>query len=104
MLQGSSSVLSACCCFGFFSQLMSFPVLSLCQREEEKEETRLSEEAERSFDQLQSQEDEDEPITMTDPAEESATAASPPDVSYQIENENQVSSSTIRVPAIVTAT
>ncbi|XP_023285737.1 protein FAM177A1-like isoform X1 [Seriola lalandi dorsalis] len=75
------------------------------EREEEKEESRLSEEAERSFDQLQSQEDEDEPITMTDQPEVSATSASAhPDVTYQIENENQVPSSTIRVPAIVTAT
>ncbi|XP_022626162.1 protein FAM177A1-like isoform X2 [Seriola dumerili] len=75
------------------------------EREEEKEETRLSEEAERSFDQLQSQEDEDEPITMTDQPEVSATSATAhPDVTYQIENENQVPSSTIRVPAIVTAT
>ncbi|XP_071334772.1 protein FAM177A1-like isoform X2 [Trachinotus anak] len=74
------------------------------EREEEKEENRLSEEAERSFDQLQSQEDEDEPITMTDQVEVSATAAAHPDVTYQIENENQVPSSTIRVPVIVTAT
>uniref|UniRef100_A0A8C2X385 Family with sequence similarity 177 member A1 n=1 Tax=Cyclopterus lumpus TaxID=8103 RepID=A0A8C2X385_CYCLU len=71
------------------------------EREEEKEEDRLSEEAERSFDQLPSQEDEDEPITTTD-RPEAATAH--PDVTYQIENENRASSSTIRVPAIVTAT
>ncbi|KAK9518779.1 hypothetical protein VZT92_010513 [Zoarces viviparus] len=66
------------------------------EREEEKDEDRLSEEAERSFDQLPSQEDEDEPITVTDAAQ--------PDVTYQIENENRACSSTIRVPAIVTAT
>uniref|UniRef100_A0A4W6CEA7 Uncharacterized protein n=1 Tax=Lates calcarifer TaxID=8187 RepID=A0A4W6CEA7_LATCA len=71
------------------------------EREEEKEETRLSEEAERSFDQLQSQEDEDEPVTAADQPE---VAATHPDVTYQIENENQVPPSTIRVPAIVTAT
>ncbi|XP_031143942.1 protein FAM177A1-like isoform X1 [Sander lucioperca] len=71
------------------------------EREEEKEENRLSEEAERSFDQLQSQEDEDEPIAMT---EQQDVAAALPDVTYQIENENQAPSSTIRVPAIVTAT
>ncbi len=75
--------------------------MSACQREEEKEENRLSEEAERSFDQLQSQEDEDEPVTMTDQPE---VAAAQPDVTYQIEDENQAPSSTIRVPAIVTAT
>ncbi|GAA6233947.1 protein FAM177A1 isoform X1 [Lates japonicus] len=71
------------------------------EREEEKEETRLSEEAERSFDQLQSQEDEDEPITAADQPE---VAPTHPDVTYQIENENQVPPSTIRVPAIVMAT
>lgn len=72
-----------------------------CQREEEKEENRLSEEAERSFDQLQSQEDEDEAITMSDQPE---VAAAHPDVTYQIENESPAPPSTITVPAIVTAT
>ncbi|XP_042371168.1 protein FAM177A1-like, partial [Plectropomus leopardus] len=71
------------------------------EREEEKEENRLSEEAERSFDQQQPQGDEDEPIAVTGPLEE---AAAHPDVTYQIEDENQASSNTIRVPAIVTAT
>ncbi|XP_008282312.1 protein FAM177A1-like isoform X2 [Stegastes partitus] len=71
------------------------------EREEEKEENRLSEEAERSFDQLQSQEEEDEPVTMTDQPE---VAAEHPDVTYQVENENPAASNTIRVPAIVTAT
>uniref|UniRef100_UPI0037E96C13 protein FAM177A1 isoform X1 n=1 Tax=Semicossyphus pulcher TaxID=241346 RepID=UPI0037E96C13 len=71
------------------------------EREEEKEETRLSEEAERSFDQLQPQEDEDEPITASDQPEEAACHS---DVTYQIENENQATSNTIIVPAIVTAT
>ncbi|KAF7663457.1 hypothetical protein LDENG_00210200 [Lucifuga dentata] len=71
------------------------------EREEEKEENRLSEEAEQSFDHLQSQEGEDEPITMTDQPEGTAPHA---EVTYQIENENQSPSSTIRVPAIVTAT
>eukprot|EP00064_Thunnus_orientalis_P018496 superscaffoldBa00004283_g18596 len=68
------------------------------EREEEKEENCLSEVAERSFDQLRSHED--EPITM---AEQPDGAATHPDVTYQIENENQAPSSTIRVPAIVTA-
>ncbi|XP_054474783.1 protein FAM177A1 [Anoplopoma fimbria] len=71
------------------------------EREEEKEEDRLSEEAERSFDQLPYHEGEDEPISATDRPE---VAAAHHDVTYQIENENRVSSSTIRVPAIVTAT
>ncbi|XP_037306125.2 protein FAM177A1 [Pungitius pungitius] len=71
------------------------------EREEDKEEDRLSEEAQRSFDQLPSQEGEDEPIATkgrleADPAHR--------DVTCQIENENRVFSSTIRVPAIVTAT
>ncbi|XP_033504010.2 protein FAM177A1 isoform X1 [Epinephelus lanceolatus] len=71
------------------------------EREEEKEENRLSEEAERSFDQGQSQEDEDEPITVTGPPEE---VTAHPDVTYRIEDENQASSSTMTVPAIITAT
>ncbi|XP_037607383.1 protein FAM177A1-like isoform X2 [Sebastes umbrosus] len=73
------------------------------EREEEKEETRLSEEAERSFDQLPSREDEeDEPITIADQPDVATVAQ--PDVTYQIEDENRASSNTIRVPAIVTAT
>ncbi|XP_041814900.1 protein FAM177A1 isoform X2 [Chelmon rostratus] len=71
------------------------------EREEEKEETRLSEEAERSFEQLQSREDEDEAIAMTGQPE---VAAAHPDATYQVENENQAPPSTIVVPAIVTAT
>ncbi|XP_004542310.1 protein FAM177A1 isoform X2 [Maylandia zebra] len=71
------------------------------EREEEKEENRLSEEAERSFEQLRSREEVDEPIT--DRVEEEAATARP-DVTYQVENENQAAPSTIRVPAIVTAT
>ncbi|KAM6992180.1 protein FAM177A1-like isoform 2-T2 [Tautogolabrus adspersus] len=71
------------------------------EREEEKEENRLSEEVEQSFDQLQRQEDEDEQITVNERPE----AADPRSgVTYQIENENHSHSSTITVPAIVTAT
>ncbi|XP_039873792.1 protein FAM177A1 isoform X2 [Simochromis diagramma] len=73
------------------------------EREEEKEENRLSEEAERSFEQLRSREEVDEPITVPDRVEEEAATARP-DVTYQVENENQAAPSTIRVPAIVTAT
>ncbi len=76
-------------------------MVSASQREEEKEENRLSEEAERSFDQLQAQEDEDEAITMADQPDVSAAH---PDVTYQVENENLAPPSTIIVPAIVTAT
>lgn len=75
--------------------------VSFGQREEEKEENRLSEEAERSFEQLRSREEVDKPIT--DRVEEEAATARP-DVTYQVENENQAAPSTIRVPAIVTAT
>lgn len=71
------------------------------QKEEEQEENRLSEEAERSFDQLQSQEVEDEPITVTDRQEAVPTH---PDVAFQVENENRVAPNTITVPVIVTAT
>ncbi|XP_062293552.1 protein FAM177A1-like isoform X1 [Scomber scombrus] len=70
------------------------------EREEEREENCLSEEAERTFDQLPSQEIEDEPITMP---EQPNVAAAHTDVTYQIENENKAPSNTIRVPAIVTA-
>ncbi|XP_036943345.1 protein FAM177A1 isoform X5 [Acanthopagrus latus] len=69
------------------------------EREEEKEENRLSEEAERSVDQPQ--DDEDEEITA---AEQPEVADARPGVTYQIENENRAPSSTIVVPAIVTAT
>ncbi|XP_068198635.1 protein FAM177A1-like isoform X2 [Antennarius striatus] len=71
------------------------------EREEEKEENRLSEEAERSFEQFRSHEDEDEAIAMTVLPEEAAARA---DVTYKIENESQTPSSTIIVPAIITAT
>ncbi|XP_010744455.2 protein FAM177A1 isoform X2 [Larimichthys crocea] len=71
------------------------------EREEDKEENRLSEEAERSFDQLQCQGDEDEAITIADQTQASAAH---PDVTYQVEDESQAPSSTIVVPAIVTAT
>uniref|UniRef100_A0A3Q2CV45 Family with sequence similarity 177 member A1 n=1 Tax=Cyprinodon variegatus TaxID=28743 RepID=A0A3Q2CV45_CYPVA len=71
------------------------------EKEEEKEENRLSEEAERTFNQLQSQEGKNEPITSPDGQE----GASPcPDVTYQVENENPLAGNTITVPAIVTAT
>ncbi|XP_029985130.1 protein FAM177A1-like isoform X2 [Sphaeramia orbicularis] len=72
------------------------------EREEEKEENRLSEEAERSFDRAE--EGEDEAITMTERSGEMPAAAARPDATYQIENENHTPANTIRVPAIITAT
>lgn len=69
------------------------PLVSVRQREEENEENRLSEEAERTFDRPQGDDEEDEAI-----------AAAPADVSYQIETENPAPGATITVPAIVTAT
>ena len=98
MLKSGSVVLDPKYC-----DLLIFPFV-VCQREEEKEETRLSEEAERSFEQELSQEEEeeeDEPITMSDQQEE---APPPLDVTYQIENENRAPSSTFTVPVLVTAT
>lgn len=73
------------------------------EKEEEDDDNRLSEEADRYFDELQSQGEVhlDEPITMTDQSEKSAPQ---PDVAYQIESENQATPTAIRVPAIVTAT
>lgn len=71
------------------------------QREEEKEENRLSEEAERSFEQLRSREEVDKPITVTDHIEVEVEVTAPhPD---QVESGNQAALNTIRVPAIVTA-
>lgn len=65
-----------------------------CQREEEKEENRLSEEAERTFDGSR----DDKARTASD---EPDVAAARPHMTYQVENESQV---TFAVPAIVTAT
>ncbi|CAG5928306.1 unnamed protein product [Menidia menidia] len=70
------------------------------EKEDEQEESRLSEEAERSFDQLQSQEEEDEPITGTERREAAAVGQN---AAYQVENESQAPN-TITVPVIVTAT
>lgn len=68
-------------------------MMSVPQREEENEENRLSEEAERTFHQSR-EDEEDEAITAGDPA----------DAAYQIESEGWAPRSTITVPAIVTAT
>lgn len=77
--------------------------MSVHQREEENEENRLSEEAERTFDRSQGDDEEDEAITAT-AADPSDTAAAPADVTYQIENESPAPGATITVPAIITAT
>ncbi|KAM4712978.1 protein FAM177A1-like isoform 2-T2 [Anableps anableps] len=71
------------------------------EKEEEKEESRLSEEAERTFDQLRSQEAKDKPVASTDARE---VASASPDVTCQVENENPAAPNTITVPVIVTAT
>uniref|UniRef100_A0A8C7Z148 Protein FAM177A1 n=1 Tax=Oryzias sinensis TaxID=183150 RepID=A0A8C7Z148_9TELE len=63
------------------------------EREDEKEENRLSEEADRSVDQEE---------VVTNAQEEEAGAR--PGVSYQIENESRSAPKTITVPVIVTAT
>ncbi|XP_019713604.1 protein FAM177A1-like isoform X4 [Hippocampus comes] len=67
------------------------------EREEEKEENRLSEEAERSFDPSRSLQG-DKPVTRT------KLPAAPPHVTYKIQNESQALSGTMVVPAIVTVT
>lgn len=74
-----------------------------CQREEEREENRLSEEAERSCEQPAplEDEDEDEAITVGEPSHAEAIR---PGVSYQVENESPPPACVITVPAIVTAT
>ncbi|KAM9798598.1 protein FAM177A1-like [Neosynchiropus ocellatus] len=63
------------------------------EREEDKEETRLSEVAERSFDR---------PAPQEERGHSGKDAAS--QATYQIHNENEARSGTIIVPAIVTAT
>uniref|UniRef100_A0A3B3Z683 Family with sequence similarity 177 member A1 n=1 Tax=Periophthalmus magnuspinnatus TaxID=409849 RepID=A0A3B3Z683_9GOBI len=72
------------------------------EREEEQEENRLSEVAERTFDQTEEEEEEEKEEEQTAKPRERDTSAS--DVGFQIEDENQTASNTIRVPAIVTAT
>lgn len=67
--------------------------MSVPQKEEESEENRLSEEAERTFHQPQ-EDEEDEAIA----------AGAPADAAYQIESEGRAPRGTITVPAIVTAT
>uniref|UniRef100_A0A1A7X581 Family with sequence similarity 177, member A1 n=1 Tax=Iconisemion striatum TaxID=60296 RepID=A0A1A7X581_9TELE len=71
------------------------------EKEEDKEENRLSEEAERSFDQLGSQEQEDELITADDGQE---VGAALPDVTYQVEDERKAAPNNLIVPVTVTAT
>ncbi|XP_028295660.1 protein FAM177A1-like isoform X2 [Gouania willdenowi] len=71
------------------------------EREEEEEDNRLSEEAERSF--IQHSDQEDEPI-MKDTSDLATKATARVEVTYEVENEHQTSSRTIRVPAIVMAT
>ncbi|RVE55942.1 hypothetical protein OJAV_G00231200 [Oryzias javanicus] len=66
------------------------------EREDEKEESRLSEEAERSVDQ--------EEATNTPEEEKEEEVGARPGFSYQIENENRSAPKTITVPVIVTAT
>lgn len=71
------------------------------QREEEREENRLSEEAERSCEQPSPLVDEDEAITVGEPPHAAVTRT---DVSYRVENESPPPACVITVPAIVTAT
>lgn len=71
------------------------------QREEEKEENRLSEEAERTCERSSTLEDEDEDVAVGG----TPRAAAPrPDASYRVESESLPPPCVITVPAIVTAT
>ncbi|XP_017264538.1 protein FAM177A1-like isoform X2 [Kryptolebias marmoratus] len=78
------------------------------EKEEEAEGNRLSEEAERSFGQVRSQEQKDE--AAADAAagdggqDAAAEEAARPTTTYQVENESRVNPNTITVPVIVTAT
>ncbi|KAJ3606289.1 hypothetical protein NHX12_025810 [Muraenolepis orangiensis] len=72
------------------------------EKEEENEENRLSEEAERSFAQSQAEADGgNEPIAAPDGPEVPPTHL---DVTYQVENEKVAPPTTITVPVVVTAT
>ncbi|XP_039980524.1 protein FAM177A1-like isoform X2 [Xiphias gladius] len=111
MWRAATSTISACdylgermaSLFGLTSAKYQYAIDEYYRMKKEREEegNHLSKGAERTFDQLQFQEGKDKPITMTD---QSQVFTTHPDVTYQIENENQVPSSTIRVPAIITAT
>lgn len=73
----------------------------LLQREEDKEENYLSEEAERSFNSRRSVKDEDEPVATDRPQVSDAR----PDVTYRNDDDSRAQPpTTIRVPVIVTAT
>lgn len=69
------------------------------QKEEDDADKRLSEEAERYFDELQFQEDQDEPMTG-----QPEVTATPSNVTYEVENEPEAIPTAIRVPAVVSAT
>ncbi|XP_061610193.1 protein FAM177A1-like isoform X5 [Phyllopteryx taeniolatus] len=105
MWRAATSTLSACdylgermaSLFGITSAKYQYAIDEYYKmKKEEKEENRLSEEAEHSFDQSHFAEG-DGPITRT----ELPTAS--PDVTYQIQNEIEAPPGARVVPAIVTA-
>ncbi|XP_061560310.1 protein FAM177A1-like isoform X2 [Phycodurus eques] len=104
MWRAATSTLSACdylgermaSLFGITSAKYQYAIDEYYKMKKEKEENRLSEEAEHPFDQSHFAEG-DGPITRR----ELPTAS--PDVTYQIHNEIQAPSGARVVPAIVTA-
>lgn len=88
-------------CVFMFTVWWELSVIRVHQREEENEENRLSEEAERTFNRSQGDDDEDEAITAGNQPD---AAVPPADAAFQIENESPPPRSTFMVPAIVTAT
>ncbi|KAM9839964.1 protein FAM177A1-like [Aulostomus maculatus] len=103
MWRAATSTISACeylgermaSLFGITSHKYQYAIDEYYRmKKEREEENRLSEEAERSFYQLQPQEEDVEPISLENPSE---------DVTYQVQDESPSLSSAV-VPAIITAT
>lgn len=111
MWRAATSTISACdylgermaSLFGITSAKYQYAIDEYYRMKKEKEEDdadkRLSEEAERYFDELQFQEDQDEPMTG-----QPEVTAPPSNVTYEVENEPEAIPTAIRVPAVVSAT
>lgn len=111
MWRAATSTISACdylgermaSLFGITSAKYQYAIDEYYRMKKEKEEDdadkRLSEEAERYFDELQFQEDQDEPMTG-----QPEVTATPSNVTYEVENEPEAIPTAIRVPAVVSAT
>ncbi|XP_067098093.1 protein FAM177A1 isoform X1 [Osmerus mordax] len=111
MWRAATSTISACdyvgermaSLFGITSAKYQYAIDEYYRMKKEKEEddadNRLSEEAERYFDELGCHNNQDEPITG-----QSEVTAPSSSVSYKVENDPEATPTAIRVPAIVTTT